>query len=132
MHTKSISVNNSGAHPKNRAITEKTVTLTSPFIKRTLDICFGANLVSIPRALRVYHVIYDDPEHPAPIFELCLYGDLEGIQAAFADGKMSPFVTDEDGNTLLHVRLVLGLQHIMLTMHSILRSPVTWTCVPFF
>lgn len=38
------------------------------------------------------------------IWELCREGDISGLQKLFASGAYSPFVTDEDGWTLIHVR----------------------------
>ena len=79
-------------------VIENIVKFQLPFLKRVLDLCLGQRLFSIPRALRVYHVI----SSTEPIFQMAADGDVEGIQSALAEG-MSPFLVDEDGWTLLHV-----------------------------
>jgi hypothetical protein len=42
-----------------------------------------------------------------PIFLMCIRGDIAGVQMAFSKRKVSPFVRDQDGNTLLHVALIV-------------------------
>lgn len=100
VHTDTIGVANT--HPRfsqKRVITENVVSITSPLLKRAVDLYFGSRFASIPRALRIYHVIDWD----APIFDMCRLGDLEGVQTALTDSDISPLVRDADGATLLHV-----------------------------
>lgn len=77
---------------------KRVLTITSPFLGRVVELYFGVSFASIPRALRVYQIM----EFDAPIIDMCLSGDLEGIQNEFANGTISPFVVDDCGNTLLH------------------------------
>jgi hypothetical protein len=42
-----------------------------------------------------------------PIFELCFKGDIASVQMAFSQGKVSPFVRDQYGCTLLHVGITV-------------------------
>ncbi len=78
---------------------KKVLTMTSPFLKRAVELYFGASFASVPRALRVYQII----NRRAPIFDMCRNGDLEGVQNELANGTVSPFVVDKYGWTLLHV-----------------------------
>ena len=52
----------------------------------------------IQRALRIYPVIPRDH----PIWRMCSYGDLKGVQALLETRQVSPFSVDADGYTLLH------------------------------
>lgn len=79
--------------------TQKILTVTTPFLRRAVELYFGASLVSLPRALRVYQLVDMD----APIWDMCRKGDLDGIQDGFANGSFFPFVVDNLGWTLLHV-----------------------------
>ena len=73
--------------------------MRSRFMKCEVDVYFGASLARIPRALRIYHFIeFDDS-----IWSMFREGDLERIQAAFADGSIDPFATTQRGLTLLSV-----------------------------
>ena len=78
---------------------KKVLMMTSPFLKRAVELYFGASFASVPRALRVYHIL----DYRSPIFAMCKCGDLEGIQNELANGRVSPFVVDVHGWTLLHV-----------------------------
>ena len=77
-------------------------------MKRQMEIYFGTSLASIPRALRVYQIVKTD----LSLVEMCYEGDLEGIQAAFANGSISPYAADEDGWSLLTVRTSCKLTHV--------------------
>lgn len=54
-------------------------------------------------------------ESYAPIFNMCRYGDLEGIQNEFANGTISPFIVNEIGWTLLHVTFPVVSRMFVLT-----------------
>jgi hypothetical protein len=57
---------------------------------------------SISQSIQVDPVAdYNDP-----IFFMCRIGDIAGVQMAFSKRKVSPFVRDEYGKTLLHVGIV--------------------------
>ena len=78
---------------------QKVLTVTSPFLRRAVELYFGKTFASVPTALRVYQMVNGD----APIFQMCAHGDLDGIQNEVAKGTFSPFVVDQFGWTLLHV-----------------------------
>ena len=78
---------------------KKVLMMTSPFLRRAVELYFGASFASVPRALRVYSII----DYNAPILEMCGNGDLEGVQIELANGTVSPFVLNDYGWTLLHV-----------------------------
>ena len=90
---------------------KKVLKMTSPFLRRTVELYFGASFASVPRALRVYQII----SRGALIFGMCKRGNLEGIQNELANGTVSPFVVDHDGQTLLHV-LVSVKSHVSMLM----------------
>lgn len=90
-----------GSHTNGKTVsTQKVLTLTSPFLRRAVELYFGTTFASVPRALRVYQMV----NWGAPIFGMCESGDLDGIQNEFANGTISPFVVDKSGWTLLHVK----------------------------
>ena len=78
---------------------EKIVTFVPSFLPRGFDICFSSSMGWIPRSLSMYPVL----DFRAPIFRMCQHGDVEGVQRAFSNGDVSPFVLDQHGMTLLHV-----------------------------
>jgi hypothetical protein len=53
----------------------------------------------IQRAIRIYPLIRNDH----PIWKMCTYGDLRGIQHLLSARQVSPFSVDAEGLTLLHV-----------------------------
>lgn len=113
MREKWISTSTSGSRTVGKPISAKKVlTMTSPFLRRTVELYFGASFASIPRALRVYQII----EYDAPIFDKCRDGDLEGIQNEFANGTISPFVVDQFGRTLLHVMFPV-ISHVFMLIY---------------
>lgn len=50
--------------------------------------------------LRTYNVVPTN----SPLFNACIYGDLEHVKNLLASGKASPFDVDDLGWTALHVR----------------------------
>lgn len=97
-----ISTNRSGSRTAGKPVPAKRIlTITSPILRRALELYFGASFVSVPRALRVYQIIHRN----TPIFTKIRYNDLEGIQNEFSNGTISPFIVDQDGRTLLHVMI---------------------------
>lgn len=72
-------------------------------MKRLLEMCVTYSLGKTSRSLNVYPVV----PCGSPIMSMCLNGDMHGLQAVFGSGQMSPFVLDDVGNTLLHVRIFL-------------------------
>jgi len=47
------------------------------------------------------HTVVDDM---SDVLIMCQTGDVKGLQAAFDNREVSPYVVDQDGSTLLHVR----------------------------
>ena len=89
---------------------KKVLVMTSPFLKRAVELYFGASFASVPRALRVYHIF----NFKSSIFAMCKHGDLEGLQNELASGRVSPFVVDPNGWTLLHVIFSVNSRMFML------------------
>ncbi len=54
-------------------------------------------------SLRTSNVI----RRSSPVFDLVSKGDTEGLQALFSNGSASPSDCDENGWTMLHVRIIL-------------------------
>ena len=78
---------------------ESTSLITFPFLRRALEVRLTNSLGHVSRTLAVYAVLPSD----APVFTVCLNGDIEGLQKLFINGTVSPFVQNEWGWTLLHV-----------------------------
>lgn len=104
VHLKSTSLSTSKRRkPGNKAISkEQTIRITPIFLRKTLELRFLDSFGQISRTLKTYPILDDD----APIFKTCRNGDLEGLQVALSSGTASPFVLDECGWSLLHVRIV--------------------------
>ena len=85
----------------NQALAEETAIMIVPsFMRRLLEVRLATSLGKVSRTLHVYPVMACD----SPIFTMCLNADMHGLQTAFSSGEISPFVLDESGLTLLHVR----------------------------
>ncbi len=82
------------------AIDDIVVTIQPSFMQYSFDMSFLAGTRFIPRTLTVYQTLSGEE----PIFDYVCYGNLSALQLAMQDGFVSPFVTDEFGLTLLHVR----------------------------
>ena len=102
IHVKSTSLNASKSHrTRNLAVSEeKAIKITPAFLRRTLELRLLSSFGQISRTLRTYPIL----EGGAPVFGLCLDGDLRGLQSALSNGTASPFVKNESGWSPLHVR----------------------------
>ena len=80
---------------------ETIITIKPSFIRYAFEIRFENGLYSIPRALRIYPTL----KYRAPIFESTSKGDFDSLVLALRHGNVSPFVQDEYGHSLLHVRV---------------------------
>ena len=101
MREKSLSVKTlSSRSVRKSLLTEKVMALKIWLLKSEVEIYFGTSLTSVPRALKVYQLV----EFDSFIWDMCRNSDLEGFQAAFTNGRLSPFVIDQSGQTLLYVR----------------------------
>jgi len=79
---------------------ESSIIINSSFLRRGLELLFLNSFGQISRSLNIYPVLMAND----PIFQLCKKGDIDGMQVAFSGGCLSPFVLDQYGSTLLHVR----------------------------
>ena len=74
------------------------------FFSRWIELRLRHDFDRIWPVLTTYPVIerglFDEP----PIFLACQLGDIEGLESAFSDQGMTPFVVDEYGDSLLHVK----------------------------
>jgi hypothetical protein len=84
---------------------ETTWTFTPSFLSYAFDFRYLNTCGHIERSLRTYPVLPDNH----PVWEMCIWGDLKGIQKLLSDRKISPFCVDSYGGTLLKVRSPQGL-----------------------
>ena len=86
-----------------KAISEEKIIRMTPFcLRRTFELRFWNSFGHISRTLSTYYIL----ENGSPIFKMCEYGDIEGLQVVLSSGNVSPFVLDESGCSLLHVSLL--------------------------
>ena len=116
---------------RRKAVSEERIIMITPsFAQRGIELRFVSGFGRISRALSTYPVL---PSR-SPVFRMCIDGDLEGLQAALSNGRVSPFALHESGHSLLHVskprsglRKSLGL----LTLHSTLLPALTKICAQY-
>ena len=77
----------------------QTISIYSPLLRRWFDMRMMRQGGQILTALSFHPVMMET----APVFQLCKTGNMQGLQAAFSSGTVTPFVLDEWGQTLLHV-----------------------------
>ena len=87
------------------------------------------SLGQISRTLSTYPILADE----APIFDLCMQGDILGLQDVLSSGTVSPFVLDNNGWSLPHVSsLPANTTHESLTHWKLARGVwITCRCVRF-
>lgn len=78
---------------------EKIIRLTSVFLRRALELRYLNSFGQISRTISTYSIL----PCGAPVFDMCIKGDLKGLQAVLDSGNISPLVVDEHGWTLFHV-----------------------------
>ena len=88
-----------GASGKIPLVNKTVWTFRPSFISFTLQLLYARSFGYVSRNLNTYPVLSGSD----PIFSICLDGDLSGLQTALSRQRVSPFVTDESGWTLLHV-----------------------------
>ena len=69
------------------------------FIKKAFEVCSYNTLGHWSWTLKCFPVLPFNAE----VFEMCMYGDLEGLQRTLSNREVSPFVRDYGGSTLIHV-----------------------------
>ena len=91
------------AERKKPLVSETAWTFRPSFISYAIQLRYARSFGYVSPSLKVYPVLdrYD------PVFDMCEYGDLSGLQAALSRNSVSPFVTDSNGWTLLHVSIEL-------------------------
>ena len=103
VRVKSSSLNTSKSNrPWNRSTSEeKIIKIIPAFFQRTFELRLLSSFGQIARTLRTYPILHEE----APIFVMSYTGDVEGLQVLLSSGTVSPFVLDQDGWSLLHVRV---------------------------
>jgi hypothetical protein len=83
------------------------------FLSRRFELRFRRSYGGWDHSLRAYRMVPFD----APVFDFCLNGEVEKVQVLFDAELASPFDSDPDGNTPLHVRtLIIQLLNLSLTV----------------
>jgi len=80
-------------------VDERIITIRPSFLRYSLDLSFAMGSRLLPRTLNIYYTLSCD----APIFKHIRTGDFDALVRAIQNRQVSPFVTDENGTTLLHV-----------------------------
>lgn len=88
-----------GANGKTPLVSGTVWTFRPSFISYTLQLLYARSFGRISRSLNIYPMLSNSD----PIFFVCFDGDLLGLQTALSRQRVSPFVVDERGWTLLHV-----------------------------
>ena len=88
---------------KKPLVSEMAWTFRSSFISYAIQLRYARSFGYVSPSLNVYPVL----DRSDPVFDMCEDGDLSGLQAALSRNSVSPFVTDPDGRTLLHVSIEL-------------------------
>lgn len=106
IQSKSTSLRRSNARKLgNRVISEEEIVRFTPsFSRRALELRLVNSFGQISRTLRTYTTLEED----APIFRICMLGDLQVLQALLSSGTVSPFVSDNIGWSLLHVTFLFN------------------------
>lgn len=96
---------------RKKVVSEDHVYLvTVPFMRRGFELRLTNSLGRNSQALNIYPVM----ELGQDVWMMCRSGDISGLQPAFDNGTLSPFVSDHFGETLLHAR-TSGSFFILLT-----------------
>lgn len=103
VHTRTVSAMKSPEARESRGerviVQGNTSWIKPSFVRYAFEVRYIDSYWRVPTALKVYAVL----DRRAPVFEMCMCGDLEGLQVMFSSGSVSPFVIDEFGRSLLHV-----------------------------
>jgi hypothetical protein len=67
-----------------------------------VQIAFSKSFQGLDCRLKTYRAVPND----SPIFELCGKGDVDGVRRLFDERRASPWDTDSEGHTPLHVKLL--------------------------
>ena len=89
-----------------------TIVVTPVFFNTVLEWCVTKSMGQVSRNLRTYPVVRSS----APIFDIILRGDVVAYRQAISRGEASPFLTCQDGLSLLHVSTRADSAHARLTI----------------
>ena len=89
---------------KQHLVDEKVWTFRPSFLNCVLQLRYAQSLGHVSRSFNIYPML----SKSNPIFAICESGDLLGLQIALSANSVSPFVTDTNGLTLLHVSFLYG------------------------
>lgn len=81
------------------SLEETSIAIAPKLVRRRFELLRKIQFGQISRTLNVYPVM----AWASSLFQMCRSGDIHGLQAAFGDGGVTPFVLDEHGFTTLHV-----------------------------
>ena len=103
LQSKSTSLGRSDTHrSEDKATsTQDIIRITPVLLHKTFEFRFGNSFGQISRTLSIYPILKND----APIFSVCIEGDLQGLQTLLSSGTVSPFALNTGGRSLLHVSL---------------------------
>ena len=77
---------------------ERSIVIASNFIRKTFEIRYCGNFGLLPKSLSCFPVL----PRRSNVFRWCSLGDVDSLKEALTRREVSPFVMDEDGQTLLH------------------------------
>ena len=119
--------------PEAEVSQERSILITSKLIRKAFEIRYCGNSSLLPKSLSCFPVL----PVTSDVFFWCWLGDVDSLKDALTRREVSPFVTDEWGQTLLHhaarhldlcrllIRLGVDADHIdalgMKAMHTITR-----------
>lgn len=105
---------------------ESTAVVMVSFLQRAFEIRLANSLGHISRSLTIYTILPSD----APIFLMCMDGNTEGVRALLYNERISPFVQDQNGSTLLHVCSYPSPLCSILTWYRMQWTSAGLICVP--
>ena len=84
--------------PEAEVSQERSILIASKFIRKAFEIRYCGNFGLLPKSLSCFPVL---PE-TSDVFRWCRLGDVDSVKDALTRREVSPFVTDEWGQTLLY------------------------------
>ena len=84
--------------PEAEVSQESSIVIASKFIRKAFEIRYCGNFGLLPKSLSCFPVL----SRTSDVFQWCWGGDVDSLKNALMRREVSPFVTDEQGQTLLH------------------------------
>ena len=84
--------------PEAEVSQERSIVIASTFIRKAFEIRYCGNFGLLPKSLSCFPVLPGTSD----VFKWCEFGDFDSLKDALTRREISPFVTDERGQTLLH------------------------------